>query len=77
MTLNKVSLPGANKMHLNNATLIQIIQEWLDNRTSISGEVTNVERKDDYFVISIREKEFAPDCNDPEGGRHARPFPIS
>lgn len=52
-------LKGKNKLHLNNVTVQQIIQEWLDSSTQLEGRVVNVTylMADHCFEITVMEAE--------------------
>ena len=52
-------LKGRNEMHLNQATVIEIFQQWLDRETDIIAIVDSVEKSthEPHFEITLKEKE--------------------
>lgn len=52
-----LKMPGINKLHINAATMIKIVQRWLDVEMPNAQPVSNVVMRDDnhyqVFVVTL------------------------
>lgn len=62
-------MTGNNSMHLNEATMIQIVQNWIDNQTNLGvvvKSVTYTPRDHCFEIKTAGERVLIPDCENPD-----------
>jgi len=49
-------MTGNNELHLNQATVVEAMQLYLDSIMKISPEVTGIKQKENMFIVSVSDK---------------------